>query len=122
MKLFLDVLTLPVPCISESCIEVKVKLNFYFHTSLWCLRRFYEGLTKKCENENLTVFSLCPGLRREGLIFLFKFMTCSFSFGPYAFVRGINTRIGKENCNVSPKSCIETMFVTKDSINAPKVG
>ena len=22
----------------------KSKLNFYFHTSLWCLKRFYEGL------------------------------------------------------------------------------
>ena len=22
----------------------KIKLNFYFHTSLWCLKRFYEGL------------------------------------------------------------------------------
>ena len=42
----------------------KIKLNFYFHTSLWCLKRFYEGLydlhktfrgtTKKCENKNLT--------------------------------------------------------------------
>ena len=39
----------------------KIKLNFYFHTSLWCLRRFYEGLdkvfwgtTKKCENKNLS--------------------------------------------------------------------
>ena len=41
-----------------------IKLNFYFHTSLWCLKRFYEGLkglhktfwgiTKKCENKNLT--------------------------------------------------------------------
>ena len=31
------ILTLPVPCISESCIEIKIKLNFYFHTSLWCL-------------------------------------------------------------------------------------
>ena len=37
----------------------KIKLNFYFNTSLWCLQRFYEGLTglhktfrgttKKCE-------------------------------------------------------------------------
>ena len=26
-----------------SCRE-KIKLNFYFHTSLWYLRRFYEGL------------------------------------------------------------------------------
>ena len=22
----------------------KIKLNFHFHTSLWCLKRFYEGL------------------------------------------------------------------------------
>ena len=27
-------LTLNIPCISESCIEIKVKLHFYFHTSL----------------------------------------------------------------------------------------
>ena len=37
-------LTLLVPCISESCIEIKIKLSFHFHTSLWCLKRFYEGL------------------------------------------------------------------------------
>ena len=24
----------------------KINLNFYFHTSLWCLKRFYEGLLK----------------------------------------------------------------------------
>ena len=22
----------------------KINLNFYFHTDLWCLKRFYEGL------------------------------------------------------------------------------
>ena len=35
----------------------KIKINFYFHTSLWSLKRFYEGLwgtTKKCEDKNLT--------------------------------------------------------------------
>ena len=39
----------------------KTKLNFYYHTSFWCLKRFYEGLykpfrdtTKKCENKNLS--------------------------------------------------------------------
>ena len=42
----------------------KINLNFYFHTSLWCLKKFYEGLkgllktfgdtTKKCENKNLS--------------------------------------------------------------------
>ena len=33
---------LNVPNISESCIEIKIKLNVYFHTSLWCIKRFYE--------------------------------------------------------------------------------
>ena len=37
-------LTLNVQYISESCTEIKIKLNFYLHTSLWCLKRFYEGL------------------------------------------------------------------------------
>ena len=37
-------LTLNDPCISESCIEIKIKLNFYFHISLWYLKRFYGGL------------------------------------------------------------------------------
>ena len=32
-------LTLKVQCISESCIEIQIKLNVYFHTSLWCLKR-----------------------------------------------------------------------------------
>ena len=27
----------------------KIKLHFYFQTSLWCLKRFYEGL--KGENK-----------------------------------------------------------------------
>ena len=33
-------LTLPVPCISQSYTEIKIKLNFYFHTSLWCPKTF----------------------------------------------------------------------------------
>ena len=40
------IVTLSVPCISKSCIQIEIKLNFYFHTSLWCLKRFYEGLHK----------------------------------------------------------------------------
>ena len=39
-----SILTLPIPCISKSCIKIKINLNFYFHTSLWCLKRFYENL------------------------------------------------------------------------------
>ena len=30
-------LTLNVPCISEICFGIKIKLNFYFYTSLWSL-------------------------------------------------------------------------------------
>ena len=36
--------TLKDPLISESCIEIKIELNFYFHTSLWCLKRFTKAL------------------------------------------------------------------------------
>ena len=33
------------PCaFSECCIKMKTNLNFYFHTSLWYLKRFYKGL------------------------------------------------------------------------------
>ena len=39
--LLIEWLTLAVP-IQDA--ERKIKLNFYFRTSLWCLRRFYEGL------------------------------------------------------------------------------
>ena len=39
-----SVLTLKDQIISESCIEIKTKVNFYFHTSSWCLKRFFEGL------------------------------------------------------------------------------
>ena len=38
------ILTLSTPRISESCVKIKVKLNFYFLTSLWSLKTFYEGL------------------------------------------------------------------------------
>ena len=41
---FTGELTLKGPIIYESCIEIKSELNFYFLTSLWCLKRFYEGL------------------------------------------------------------------------------
>ena len=90
-----DVLTFIDPFISESCIKIKIKLNCYFHPSMWCLKRFYEGLkgfkglhktfrstTKKCENENL-IFSLRPGLGREGLtklrFIMMKPMHCSLT-------------------------------------------
>ena len=36
-------LTPSVPCISESCIKIKINFHFYFHTSFWFLKRFYEA-------------------------------------------------------------------------------
>ena len=39
-----SLLTLPIQPISEWCTEIKINLNFYFYTSLWCLWNFYEGL------------------------------------------------------------------------------
>ena len=83
----LSLLTLPTLFISESCIKIKINLNVYFHTSLWCLKRFYEdlkglhetfwGTAKKCENKNFKlIFSLRLESEREGLrpyIAIYKF-------------------------------------------------
>ena len=37
-------LTFPALCISDSYVKININLNFYFGNSLWCLKRFYEGL------------------------------------------------------------------------------
>ena len=36
-------LTLNVPCVSESCIEIKIKLNFYFHISCGTSKGFMKA-------------------------------------------------------------------------------
>ena len=55
-----DWLTLPAQCSSGNCIKMKINLNFYFHASLWCLSRFYEGL------EGLQGFEIkVSGIRRS---------------------------------------------------------
>ena len=33
-----QVFTLKDPFISESCIEIKIELDLYFHTSLWKIK------------------------------------------------------------------------------------
>ena len=38
------ILPLSASYISENYFKIKINLNFYFRTSLWCLRRFYGGL------------------------------------------------------------------------------
>ena len=47
--------TLNNPCISESCSEVKSKLSFYFHTSLWCLKRPQKAFIKRFEEPKRSV-------------------------------------------------------------------
>ena len=37
----IDILALPALVPDE---QKKINSNFYFHTSLWCLKRFHEGL------------------------------------------------------------------------------
>ena len=34
----------------EVTFREKIKLNFYFHISLWCLKSFYEGFLVQCPN------------------------------------------------------------------------
>ena len=56
--------TFPAPYISKSCSKIKINSNFYFCTTLWCLKNFCEGLIglyknfwvtkKKCENKSLS--------------------------------------------------------------------
>ena len=64
--------TLPVPYISENYIEIKIKLNYIFTFLCGASKGFigphktFRGTTKKCENKDL-IFSLRPGLGREGL-------------------------------------------------------
>ena len=48
-------LSFPAPYISESCIKIKVNLDFYFHTSCWFLKRFYGSVIKHFETPQRSV-------------------------------------------------------------------
>ena len=48
----LFILMLPFLCISENCIETKIKLKFYFYT----LHKAFWGTKKKCENKKYFLF------------------------------------------------------------------
>ena len=74
------------PCVSESCIEIKIKLNFLFQTSLWYLKRFYEGLKafeapqRSVKIKYNLIFSLCPpGLGREQIFTLVLLLHIRYS-------------------------------------------
>ena len=65
------ILTLKDPFISESYIEIKIELNFYFHASLWCLKRFYrtKQFCNRCYAVGLeqNVWFCIPTLQRDML-------------------------------------------------------
>ena len=73
---------------SRSDLRRRENLNFYIHSSLWCLKRFYEGLkdirktfwgiTKKCEDENLSLFFILLQLSEMHLVGRFNFLLKSY--------------------------------------------
>ena len=53
-------LTLPAPILDE---EKKLTLNFYFHTSLWCIKGFMKALTQPAITcSKLTIETLEQGM------------------------------------------------------------
>ena len=90
------ILTLSAPSISESCLNMKINLNFYFHTSLQCLKRFFkafQAFIKSFEAPQGSVkikfkllFSLRQGSERERLIFNFQNNHIRFAIDYRAFL------------------------------------
>ena len=71
MQIFLKMVcfALPTPCISESCIQIKLIFTFTFLCGVSIgLHKTFEGTTKKCENKILSYFfSRHLELRLKGL-------------------------------------------------------
>ena len=93
--------TLPVgPCISGSCIKIKIIWNFYFDPSLWCLKSFYEvfnPLIKRFEARQRSVkikfkvnFWSPSGIGKGRIEYINKsnsnlIVTCDFVIGNYCY-------------------------------------
>ena len=73
--------TLPAPCISETCTNIKINLNFYFHTFLWCFKRFYEWILNAVGR--LWEFFLSKNSGKVEWLFLNIF---SFDFGLHGVI------------------------------------
>ena len=52
------ILTNHAPWISESCIEIKITSNFYFHIFLWCVIKAFDTLQRIVKMKILCYFSL----------------------------------------------------------------
>ena len=87
---------LPAPYISESCIKIKINLNFYFCTSLWCLKRFYEGLYKRGVKKKLIwFFFFVRDFVKKGQNARTLFFNGLFHF----FIRLKKIKYRKQKCN-----------------------
>ena len=129
-----DILPIPAPCISESCIEIKINLNAYFYTSLRCLKRFNEGFQGIHKTFCGTTKKFLPwsgfGTGRVKiciliyqLIFNFFFF-CFFFFGHEENIRLATTeerfyifnfKNEGQRKNASSKVCSKAPFPKKDS-------
>ena len=102
-----------VLCISESCAEIEIKLNFYFHTSLWCLRdsdgkdqpiilvqRSRVSPTKKTSKLRDTCISLSlePQYGQEWHAFTENIETIPFT-KPENIVQSTTKRFDKDSCS-----------------------
>ena len=63
-------LTLNVLCISESYIEIKINLIFYFHASLWCSKCFMEAPQKSVKIKIWLNFFSSSGIRTSEVLIL----------------------------------------------------
>ena len=68
-----ETLILPAPNISESCIKIKINLNFNYSLlcgaskGIKCLHKTFWGNRKNCNKKFKLIFFLRPGWRWEGL-------------------------------------------------------
>ena len=71
-------LTLPIQCISESCIKIKIHFNFHFHTSLSNLLRNHKSMKTKIEVNFLSLSGIGTGsVNQFGPIFPCNSIFCS---------------------------------------------
>ena len=98
------------PCVSESCIKIKINLSFYFRTPLPCLKAFikhFEAPQRSMKVKIYSIFVLCPGLGRDGLTFqIFLIIVFFFTYLGYNF----HQRLLKEIFSFSLFICFEYFF------------
>ena len=99
----------------------EIKLNFNFHFSLWCLKRFeglkglhktFWGTTKKCENKNLIVISIELSEMHGTLRVNIGFCKLSLQLKYFETMLGV---LGKtiNNCNFCDRCLLYDFFFSR---------